>query len=990
MFKGKLFRGIARNTLTTILTVALVIPATVFADDITEPTETVTSEEHHESNESSVSSNEGSIDTNNGSIENNSGTVTENGPAPAESSLPNPAFNAVTPGAVTADTADATITVNTGVVTENNAWIGTNAATGTVVDNNGTVVTNNGSVGVPEVPATAPTEENSEGTAAIPATGGNDGTIGVNTGTVEENAGVIITNDGTAAVAPTEGNPEGTPQKKGKVKKNTGVVVTNTENGEVTSNEGAVETNNGNIDSNTGTSDERINAIETNRKPVYDEDGSYHPPGVRPEPNEQSNNVWDPVTESYIEITGEFHNGVFIDGEITPKNGVGTNNGTINTNEGTVRKNNSTGVINDNEGDVIDNDGTVTLNGQEGYIDHNGLLVVTNQGNVDINTSTGTISLNEGDVTINTGTIGNTEDATQEANTGNVSYNEGLITNSTGTVYENTGTGTITNNTGTVTHNFGDIQGGGTEGTIENNYGDATTGGNTVTKQWWEVWANAGEDGTGNVVSNFFKSTIGGIAGSFLRKDASVCDQIEVDYVESTKQLTITPDEGNVVLGLAAVDKSGNAITLNSAFDPESKVWTIAGVSQNINLQYTTAPIATTGVTATLTDGKVMLSDELELQVDGKIAGGSCFHNSENYLINYEDPENPGTYIALTKSVYGVLDETNNNYVADERYVLPDAGDYKWKFNGIVNNALQFSLSANTVDDLRPDNPNNPNNPTDPSNPDNPSDSSDPDNPSNPDNPTNPDNPVNPDNPDNPSNPDNPGNGEGEGNEVNPDDSTPNVDPKPVTPKKDTEKDKKDDVSDDYIEPGATRGFSPVITTQPTPTISALTPPMRGITSSGTSFEIPAVTTPKKYIRNVRTMTKTQKQASIDEVGYGTLMVTTGNDYESVEIKQASETQFADQQKTAESVLGTGFHVEHCFTFAKPAGAVGNAAWGTSEQEIMLRIPNLKPGAIVYLIFTDLKGSVQLIPCTIEVNDTIIEKIKGIGDGGFISVVMKN
>lgn len=398
----------------------------------------------------------GTIETNNGTVEFNQGNIgtrDESGnPIDLQGNFGEVEVNAA-PATVTINHEDATINNNRGTVIENDGEVGDNYGSvrvnNDVVTNNlqdhmtGTIGVNNGFVENNE--SVIKTNARTENGPAVVETNAESGTV-------ERNDGVIVTNDGIVGIAkedlPDAGDNAGPPSvgnfgtietNNGTVEFNKGNIGTMNENGvpnEDQGNFGTVVTNG----SGTVTINQKDATIDDNHGTVIDNEGTI------------GKNY-----QTIVENNGE----VSLNGQQIFEDGRGnigtieTNNRTVETNESIIAENTEEGVVKDNaeSGAVKVNDGTVEAN--EGTVEENLGTVETN---------TGTVALNEGTVEENAGTVETNEDLVGKIE------NDEPVGGNTGTVTVNASTGVVINEDGgTVTTNNGEVYNYG--GTVTNNVG---------------------------------------------------------------------------------------------------------------------------------------------------------------------------------------------------------------------------------------------------------------------------------------------------------------------------------------------------------------------------------------------------------------------------------------------------------------------------------------------------------------------------------------
>lgn len=545
----------------------------------------------------------------------------------------------------------------------------------------------------------------------------NEGSIQTNTGTVTDNTGSIGTNEGTVTYNGTTEDTTATIDLNAA----TGTVTEN--NGEITNNNGTVDTNKGTIGSNEGVIDQETGAVEGGV--VKDNQGDI-----------DKNKEHGTVEENSGEINQN-------DGSIVTNESSGTvktNNGSVSQNDGIVEENTSTGTVAENNGmgvsiaedDAISGNGIAVNNGE----------VTENNGDIVKNASGGTIEENNGKVDENAGHVdNNNEHATITLNSGKsleydsehdtwvgdgVIFNAGTIANNVGDVVENSHLGTITlnseggevlinrgtvaENDGTVANNFGTIN-NTADGKVTNNYGDASVTSGTIENQWWEVWANAGNDENGNQVSNFLKASIGGFVSKIIGQDDDEND-ISVDYIKESEnsKIIITPDDGYVVVGLSVgKDTNGNDVCAEPVFDSRNNTWTISGITGNVSMLYSTQVITeapegwetdTSGrhVSYVVTDeGIEGQGNTKNLDENATVNGGNtlCLGTDDNHKsVMIEDPENPGSYIACPTVTYGTYEAKTNTWKSKVDATLPKVNGYAWTYDGVDvdTGSLIFSL----------------------------------------------------------------------------------------------------------------------------------------------------------------------------------------------------------------------------------------------------------------------------------------------------------
>ncbi len=287
-----------------------------------------------------------------------------------------PANNEVDPPTEAIPAGDVDVNAETGTIDLNNGNVDTN--NGLITENNGTVGDNAGTINVNGENGTVATEAGQENSGYI---GQNDGTvgnntgdqtflngelvetngIGVNNGTVTDNAGYIGTNN-NEVTASEDGAYIG--ENNGTVTTNAGSVGKNDSGATIGTNSGQVVENKGTVTTNTGSVLDNYGEVTTNS-------------GDTTSDNVENNYGTVGTNDGLVKYNGfAYERGT---GELIPGSGgtITINNGEITVNETTVGKNSSGAEINRNlgnvdvnEGNIVDNFGTVTR-GAGGTIENN-------------------------------------------------------------------------------------------------------------------------------------------------------------------------------------------------------------------------------------------------------------------------------------------------------------------------------------------------------------------------------------------------------------------------------------------------------------------------------------------------------------------------------------------------------------------------------------------------------------------------------------------
>ena len=566
----------------------------------------------------------------------------------------------------------------------------------------------------------------------------NEGSVGNNTGTINSNQGEVTTNEGTIVVNEASNTTAGAEKSLGTIGSNAGNVGTN--DGIINTNlsSGTVGTNNysGLIDVNSGTVNDNLGNRREELDPQTNEptgnltlDAGIHENaegGVI-----KQNHGYVGTNNATIGVDGDDNSGNFDrvavnNGTITQSGTnaqIGENNGTItlNTANSNISKNNTNGTVETNEARVQDNAGTVESN--TGHVQNN-----ERGGTITTNASSGTVSENGGTIAINNGTVQNNADYVHSTDsngydvwatiTGTITLNNGTVEVNQGTITENAGDnsdgnttshkgevaknfGTIGTNNGKVSANFGTIEGG--TGTVENNYGGTVAEGNTVSQQWWKVVANPVVE-FGKTVSKFFNALFGGDDHDVVDTNPDVNSQsfngnvpVNVDFVKNNGNLVVTPDANYAILGFKAVDGSGNELSLEKEYDSSTHAWTLKSINQNAEVQYATAPITTAEVNCGFTSGGKFAVGETTLRPGDFVSCGSImkYGFTGNPATQIEDPENPGHYLSGLDiyGLYAIADsEASGGFVGEERLVLPTASGKKYRYDGVQDSWIRFTL----------------------------------------------------------------------------------------------------------------------------------------------------------------------------------------------------------------------------------------------------------------------------------------------------------
>ena len=569
----------------------------------------------------------------------------------------------------------------------------------------------------------------------------NEGSVGTNEGTIDSNEGSVGTNASSGVINynRTENESAGTSlgtvdTNAGTIGTNFGVVGTNLEGGVITSNDGPglVDVNQGTINYNQGNRQEARDPQDPSivltdpqtGLPIVTQDAGVHTNDITGVI--QSNDGYVGTNEGTIGVAEDGHTGN--NDRVHINNGTITRNqcnATIDTNNGTVNLNTAQGSIGVNNGLVITNDSANGVYENNGQITTNDSLVYNNtsDGTVTTNSTTGTVKENAGDVLTNDGVVENNGDYVLTKDnegsdvwtitTGTITVNNGEVKVNQGEIATNSDSATITSsNKGEVDRNFGSINKNngvvkdnfgyvgtpdeGKTGVVQNNYAGSVGEGNTINQQWWSVLANPVTE-FGKIVSNFFGAIFGGSDHSTVNVSADTeapfnGPDIMADYVKDSGTLTVTPTAGEALLGFAAYDENGDELAVTTTYDANNNKWTLAGITQNAVLSYASAPITADPIDCGFNSNNKFAVGSDVLRPGDFVDCGSIMRGT-SFAVLVQDADGEYNSIFGDYGLYAVADDSvQGGYVGEERYIFPTVSGKKYRYDGVQNSFIRFSL----------------------------------------------------------------------------------------------------------------------------------------------------------------------------------------------------------------------------------------------------------------------------------------------------------